>query len=97
MPPPHLQTQAAKADAVADAVCFRRLMNAVLTVAATWLLYGALRHSSLDLGNPAWWGPLSITITIGAATFALWTVTLGDQQAWDDAYHSSSDASETDG
>lgn len=69
-------------------------MNAVLTVVATWLLYAALRHSSLDIGNPAWWRPLSITVTIGAVTFALWAVTLGDQQAWDDAYHSSTQTTE---
>lgn len=93
---PNPNTCMARADAVADATCFRRLFNAVMTVIATWLLYAAVRHSGLEFGASPWWRPLCVTVTIGSAFFALWSVTLGDQSSWDRAYEEASDP-ETDG
>lgn len=82
MPSSHLHALAAEADAVADSVCLRRVLNAFLTMVAGWLLYAVLvNHGTLIAGEP-WWCAAPITISGATTAFAAWAVFFGDRKVW---------------
>jgi hypothetical protein len=73
---------AAEADAVADAVCLRRVVNAFFTMAAAWALYGVVTQRDLLGDAQAWWCVAPISVTGLATFFAAWAVFFGDRLVW---------------
>jgi hypothetical protein len=72
----------ARADAVADAVCLRRVLHAFLTMLAGWTLYGVLVHRSLIATEEPWWALAPVLITGLTTFFAIWAVFVGDRLVW---------------
>lgn len=81
MPSNH-QFVAAEADAAADAVCLRRVVNAFCTMLAGWLLYAVVVHRELIADPQAWWCAAPISVTALTTFFAAWAVFFGDRIVW---------------
>jgi hypothetical protein len=73
---------AAEADAIADSVCLRRVVNAFLTMVAVWSLYGVVAQRDLLGEVQAWWCVAPISVTGLATFFAAWAVFFGDRLVW---------------
>ena len=84
--PSHPKVHAARADAVADTICCRRLVNCGLAIVAAWLLYASLFGAMMKIGQEHWWWTLPSTITATATAFAVWSLSFGDRLVWARAY-----------
>lgn len=62
-------------------------MHASLAAACAWLTY--VNPLTLEVRSDASWIWLAavLGVSIGAAAFALWSITAGDRLAWTRAFH----------
>ena len=86
----------AHADAVADAICLRRVVNAFLTMLAGWMLYGVLMHRDLIASDQPWWCAAPVSVTALATFFAIWAVFFGDRLVWLRAFRKAARAARRD-
>ena len=71
-----------EADAIADAVCLRRVVHAFFAMVATWLLYAVVVQRELLADPQAWWCVAPISVTALTTFFAAWAVFFGDRIVW---------------
>jgi hypothetical protein len=83
----------AEADAIADAVCLRRVLNAFLTMVAVWLLYAVVVNRELLAEPEAWWCVAPISVTALTTFFAAWAIFFGDRIVWLRAFRQAARAS----
>jgi hypothetical protein len=93
VPTSHHHAHAAEADAVADAVCLRRVLNAFLTMVAAWALYGVVMHRAMLADPQPWWCVAPISVTALTTFFAAWAVFFGDRLVWLRAFRRAARAS----
>lgn len=96
MPSSNHHAQAAEADAVADAICLRRVLNAFLTMVAAWALYAVVTFRDLVPDPQPWWCVAPISVTGLATFFAAWAVFFGDRLVWLRAFRRAARASRRD-
>jgi hypothetical protein len=80
--PSNPHSLAAEADAIADAVCLRRVLHAFLSMVAGWLLYAVILQRGLFAEPQAWWCAAPISLSAVATFFAAWAVFFGDRIVW---------------
>jgi hypothetical protein len=80
--PDDFSARVAQADLMADSLCARRLINAVLTTIAVWLLCAMFaRREFLEVGGEVWF-VVAIAVTFATAAFSAWAFVFGDRRAW---------------
>jgi len=82
VPTSHHHAHAEQADAIADATCLRRVLNAFLTMVAAWALYGVLLDRQMLVDTQPWWCVAPISVTALTTFFAAWAVFFGDRIVW---------------
>ena len=85
-----------QADAIADAVCLRRVVHAFFAMVATWLLYAVVLQRELLADPQAWWCAVPISVTALTTFFAAWAVFFGDRIVWMRAFRRAAQAARHD-